>query len=574
MTAGGVDAGPDKDSVSVPPIDTISLFSDSYITSLVPQNGSSLAILKNIEPKDGQERRYSTGNVAVPYAKVKILSRYLAASSGSCHDLCKYGAKHPNETETKRSMFNRITQGRKKCQHMRAYISLTKSRKTLAVSAMLSPGSKSLKPDTAAVTNRGNAHSRPRVLPKKTSVSENGISNSKPKFPQSKPSSSIKHGSSGSKEDSTTQSTKRIDASLVNSHEATDRERTELQKVKPRTSFHSERKSTASGTVSLSSMKTYKNVLMQPPVSLSGKGTSKGLLSMNARRTKNRKLDFPVNRQFDVGKILSEPPSCEGMPERILHVIGSKSAEKTMASSENSDQTTDLSALISSFPKDKSFRHARDGVQNARISRLSTKGTSGRTQKGIHVTQRPPLSKGKHSGGPKVSGPSLASHSPCHNIASSKCGETESRNRFVKETMPSRTRSKNGAASNTKAKDFMTRNIRVWKPKKVEPQPNMAPPRRLRFRRPVFRENQSSKEGNRKIALRKVKDAREVNISEAEREKVILKHKEWEEKNEKRILLNNMIAETANKLVETRKGKVKALVNAFETVFSSQDSRI
>jgi hypothetical protein len=38
-------------------------------------------------------------------------------------------------------------------------------------------------------------------------------------------------------------------------------------------------------------------------------------------------------------------------------------------------------------------------------------------------------------------------------------------------------------------------------------------------------------------------------------------------------LFNNVIEETASKLVETRKSKVKALVGAFETVISLQDKK-
>ncbi|CAN0870857.1 hypothetical protein LINGRAHAP2_LOCUS9664 [Linum grandiflorum] len=45
-------------------------------------------------------RRFSTGNIAVPYTKVKILSRYLEPSSpASCHDYCKYGMRREGEDQ-------------------------------------------------------------------------------------------------------------------------------------------------------------------------------------------------------------------------------------------------------------------------------------------------------------------------------------------------------------------------------------------------------------------------------------------------------------------------------------------
>jgi hypothetical protein len=58
-----------------------------------------------------------------------------------------------------------------------------------------------------------------------------------------------------------------------------------------------------------------------------------------------------------------------------------------------------------------------------------------------------------------------------------------------------------------------------------------------------------------------------------ESEKVVLEHQDMQEKKNVQSLLNNMIEETAVKLVESRKSKVKALIGAFETVISLQDSK-
>ncbi|KAM5570838.1 hypothetical protein ABKV19_011473 [Rosa sericea] len=56
-------------------------------------------------------------------------------------------------------------------------------------------------------------------------------------------------------------------------------------------------------------------------------------------------------------------------------------------------------------------------------------------------------------------------------------------------------------------------------------------------------------------------------------EKVVLRHQDVKGKKGDQKLFNNVIEETASKLVETRKSKVKALVGAFETVISLQDNR-
>ncbi|PHT29649.1 hypothetical protein CQW23_30761 [Capsicum baccatum] len=50
--------------------------------------------------------------------------------------------------------------------------------------------------------------------------------------------------------------------------------------------------------------------------------------------------------------------------------------------------------------------------------------------------------------------------------------------------------------------------------------------------------------------------------------KIVLRRQDVQEKKDVQGLLNNVIEETASKLVETGKSKVKALVGAFETVIS------
>ncbi|GJR68418.1 ribonuclease H-like domain-containing protein, partial [Tanacetum coccineum] len=66
-----------------------------------------------------------------------------------------------------------------------------------------------------------------------------------------------------------------------------------------------------------------------------------------------------------------------------------------------------------------------------------------------------------------------------------------------------------------------------------------------------------------------VQKGNENNDSKNGRKSVVLKHRQGEqEKKDAHGLLNNIIEETASKLAESRKSKVKALVGAFETVIS------
>nr|KYP64719.1 hypothetical protein KK1_019324 [Cajanus cajan] len=56
-------------------------------------------------------------------------------------------------------------------------------------------------------------------------------------------------------------------------------------------------------------------------------------------------------------------------------------------------------------------------------------------------------------------------------------------------------------------------------------------------------------------------------------EKVVLRHQDVQVQKDRQGLYNYVIEETANKLVETQKSKVKALVGAFETVISLEEKR-
>ncbi|KAK7374589.1 hypothetical protein VNO80_08022 [Phaseolus coccineus] len=56
-------------------------------------------------------------------------------------------------------------------------------------------------------------------------------------------------------------------------------------------------------------------------------------------------------------------------------------------------------------------------------------------------------------------------------------------------------------------------------------------------------------------------------------EKVVLRCQDVQDKKDGEGLYNNVIEETASKLVETRKGRVKALIDAFETIISLEEKR-
>ncbi|KAL8124619.1 uncharacterized protein LOC141718356 isoform X2 [Apium graveolens] len=97
-------------------------------------------------------------------------------------------------------------------------------------------------------------------------------------------------------------------------------------------------------------------------------------------------------------------------------------------------------------------------------------------------------------------------------------------------------------------------------------------PRKLKFRRGrILGDNDDKHAARRSFEKRELDD--DANGASPGSEKVVLRHQDMQGKKDAQGLYNNVIEETASKLVESRKSKVKALVGAFETVISLQESK-
>ncbi|MFS7948095.1 putative Calmodulin-binding domain, plant [Helianthus anomalus] len=101
---------------------------------------------------------------------------------------------------------------------------------------------------------------------------------------------------------------------------------------------------------------------------------------------------------------------------------------------------------------------------------------------------------------------------------------------------------------------------------------NINGPRKLNFAKGKVTEGKEDKQrvSRRSFEKKYVEENKDSNNGP---ESVVLKHQGEQGKKDAQGLLNNVIEETASKLVESRKSKVKALVGAFETVISLQDGK-
>ncbi|KAJ4894775.1 Plant calmodulin-binding protein-related [Raphanus sativus] len=109
------------------------------------------------------------------------------------------------------------------------------------------------------------------------------------------------------------------------------------------------------------------------------------------------------------------------------------------------------------------------------------------------------------------------------------------------------------------------------KGKTLEPKPEDSSPKWIKFRKKVVQELKPQTEGKKK-KLKGI-EARSDSCEGSKREKVVLRHQKVEGKKKMMTLFNNVIEETMNKLTKVRKTKVKALIGAFETVISLQDTK-
>ncbi|KAL0540664.1 hypothetical protein IC582_020674 [Cucumis melo] len=133
-------------------------------------------------------------------------------------------------------------------------------------------------------------------------------------------------------------------------------------------------------------------------------------------------------------------------------------------------------------------------------------------------------------------------------------------------------RSQNHGMLPSKEKDPRSTKVSFRRGRIIDIRSETNSPRRLKFRRGrLLAENQKAGDGLRKNFKRGKEVDCETNTTA--QETVVLRHQDVQGKKDAQGLFNNVIEETASKLVETRKSKVKALVGAFETVISLQDGK-
>ncbi|OMO85911.1 hypothetical protein COLO4_21376 [Corchorus olitorius] len=563
------------------------------------------------KPAGGDSRRSSLAGDGSVNSGDKTLSRYLRASTGSCHDLCKYGKKHESEVKARRPFPRRIV--KKACDEPNSFESLDLPRreKTSAVKSKSVPNSRTHTPDTSDVINlqvstdtpdRKNSR-RDEILSKKEKTS---VAKLKPKHSPN----SRSHSNDSSDVIKLQVPTDSPDSKTARKPAAISGGKRELM-AKLRSSPN------------LKSRLSDAPKIMQQDGSLSSErvGVSSKEVSSKTREksfSKRRAISLKLASQAE--KSSSSVPS-EGLSARRNSGIsdmkfGKRSAtakvaaKKLVASPRPSiaratSLTTSKNRNLKAVPPQKSQNKVKKDETEQPLNEHNESNNDTLQEKTLYVikmeTENLVLESDKNENcaaelsSPNASSPkspsqpistSLSPHSE-RDQDESEYTVSEAEDDYDSEYDEDETvkmeetdilegenggRPRNAGMVISDDKDCQPVKLSFRRGKVVDIQSENNGPRRLKFRRGrVLGGNQTNKSEGRRTFRRGVDD--ETNDNKSAGEKVVLRHQDVQGKKDDKVLFNNVIEETASKLVETRKSKVKALVGAFETVISLQDTK-
>ena len=569
---------------------------------MAEENVNLPATPETIKPNGNSLRGNSTGK-ASSLNSGEIVPHYLRVSTGSCHDFCKYGRKHAFEGKARRPILKKVVKKPPNSENTLVSVDLPETKKMTVVKLEPSPDSKTHLSDV------------PQTIKQKVSTKSPGSKNpgeskflterkkmSGVKFKSSPYSNTHKSNTQKPMKAEMSSSPKKVEASLrKGSSKAKDvnlsaKQATPLKPksvaVKPMSSPNSSggisglrksdvkigkmtgtlkvavKKALASPQASLSSNSSVnrvavKKALASPQVSLSSNSSvnrvavKKGLASTraslssnssvnrvansNERKLRNKKVVSPLMNQNKIRKAEPKQPNNEEVPEKTLYVIKVETENKPLESAQNERIAIELSHALSSSPKSTSLpnilsssTHEEEYQEESEYTMSEAEDDSPLENSELEDTEEADTLEEGYKGKPRKAGMVFSED---------------------KNSQPSKLKFRQG-----KVVDIQSANDS---------------PRRLKFRQGrMLGENQIVKANARRRGFKRTgRGDGDTKSMEADPPKVVLRHQDVQGKKDAQGLFNNVIEETASKLVEARKSKVKALVGAFETVISLQEKK-
>ncbi|CAL5367701.1 unnamed protein product [Camellia sinensis] len=439
-------------------------------------------------------------------------SHYLRASTGSCHDFCKYGRKHAAEVKERRSIPTRVIKPPLDRQNPEESGFPAERKTTKGVKPKPAPFSKTPFPDSHSIFKK-------EVL---SSSQQVGVPSRQDSSNEKKMKFSVK-------------------STPVNPKTMT---------VKPLSSLETFRgvNGGRNGEIKMgkntgTSKAAVKKVLTSPAASCSPKPSINRVVSLNLK--KSLKLVSPLKDQNTIRKAEPKQPNSKKVPEKTLHVGKVETENEVLESTQNGNNIIDsLPSLVLSSPQFSSLP----------ISLPLSFHEEEAQEEEFECTD----SEADESGDDSISDSS-------ETVSFPKV-ETSNGNR-------SRALGKSGV-DRYEDKYCTPTKLKFRRGRVVDLKSENSGPRRLRFRGGrVSGENQDNKADIQKRRFKKKGVDNDTNGTNSDSEKVILRHQDAMGKKDAQGLFNSVIEETASRLVESRKSKVKALVGAFETVISLQETK-
>ncbi|XP_010528381.1 PREDICTED: uncharacterized protein LOC104805496 [Tarenaya hassleriana] len=479
-------------------------------------------------------RGNSGGKASSSNSGQKELPHYLRASTGSCHDLCKYGRKHIPEEKPWRAKAKKTV---KKLPDGMTKASSSGSSKT----------KKMIEVEKTQVLDCSDGISeiiKREVLKSSGSVSAMATT---PPSEQSDSSLQRKKKTTGSK----------LKPSPVSGSLTSGNDNTQKQKVMSRSH---------SGRATLLSKGTKPDTMGLKPVM----GKAKGVKGSDVKVEKKIGAKVASKKTAISPRALSSPKSSS------IRIATNSSLRKSqflkVAASTRNQRPSDVHG--DNEPKQLDSYSVEE--KTLHVVEMEAENWKNAEQCGVKPSPPPPSSSSSSStkkdgdlGDYEEYTVSEAGEYDCASGSSGPERAEEEDETLGGENKPRA--SNNGDSARTEAGKLHFRRGRV-----VDVNSENDSPRRIKFRRGrALGENQTGNGHGKRRSFKRKDDIAEDddNGDDHAGENVVLRHQEVKDKKEEQGLFNNVIEETASKLVETRKSKVKALVGAFETVISLQESK-
>ncbi|KAL2335464.1 hypothetical protein Fmac_016677 [Flemingia macrophylla] len=570
-------------------------------------------------------KSHSAGKASSGTGSEKSVPNYLRASTGSCHDICKYGGKHAFELKERRAIPNRAT---RKQLHQSSEgkvggtmmsvarlsasvdsnltkVSMVKLKKSVDSKTWISDSSGTYKLELPAKT-----FDRQKEIGHEVMVNRNksSLTKVKPSLLKSNTSPSPRQEVSSNKEigsSSKLTSKKAGTASISTSMKVEAPSKSSPNKIMALKST-----SNKMGNPSISTSKVKTSTTSASNVVK----TSSEFSSLKGNEMKlSEKRMTSLNSSSFRRKQMSSMNSSEGVDGQRLNKIkvekgatSSKAASKKLmaplkALSSPRASLLRVASINSRKPKSLKIASHLKNQRTARKVEQEDHKNNGAEEKTLYVIKMDSEDKTLQSDNascddesylPQLSSPKFSVSSISQSLSQGDQEESEyTTSEFEEDSfsgdhdiesienvesleVEKKGKPKKDGVVYSKGKDNQMIKLKFRRGRVVDKQTEISSSRRLKFRRAKVSAEKSNVMGNaRKSFERRDEACADSNDATTGPEKVVLRHQDMQDKKDAQGLLNIVIEEAASKLVETRKSKVKALVGAFETVISLHEKK-